>query len=124
MPLRELVYARDVVDSLGDILQRGLGEVRPKRVAVVADTRTWRISYEKAQRALEGPGSAPCGGYGETFHHIVKLKFAHRSGSPPLSTRRIIPSLGSGATILNEPKNLWAAARVLSVSSGSSTAKP
>lgn len=56
MPVRELVYARDVVDSLGDILRRCLGEVRPQRVAVVADTRTWRISGEKAQRALERAG--------------------------------------------------------------------
>lgn len=56
MPIRELVYARDVVDSLGDILRRCLGEVRPQRVAVVADRRTWDLSGEKARNALEAAG--------------------------------------------------------------------
>ncbi|HSW02571.1 MAG TPA: iron-containing alcohol dehydrogenase [Sedimentisphaerales bacterium] len=56
MPIRELVYARDVVDSLGDILRRCLGEVRPQRVAVVADARTWEISGDRARAALQGAG--------------------------------------------------------------------
>jgi glycerol-1-phosphate dehydrogenase [NAD(P)+] len=56
VPIRELVYAGDAVDSLADILRRCLGDVRPKRVAVVADVRTWDLGGGRAQETLQKAG--------------------------------------------------------------------
>jgi glycerol-1-phosphate dehydrogenase [NAD(P)+] len=54
--VRELVYARDAVDSLADILRRCLDGHRPRRAAVVADGRTWEICGDRSRESLERAG--------------------------------------------------------------------
>ncbi len=56
VPVRELVYARDAVDSLPEILRRNLSDAWPPRVAVVADVRTWDVCGDRVQAALQKAG--------------------------------------------------------------------
>jgi len=56
VPIRELVYTHDALDSLGDVLERCLGDARSRHAAVVADARTWEICGERAQEALQKAG--------------------------------------------------------------------
>ncbi len=52
-PIFELVYTHEVLDSLGEILRRCLNPVRPQRVAVAADIRTWEIAGERVRETLQ-----------------------------------------------------------------------
>ncbi len=56
VPVRELVYGRSAVDSLAEILRRSLGQTMPRRVAIVADVRTWDVCGDGTRRSLERAG--------------------------------------------------------------------
>jgi len=53
VPVRELVYERDAVDSLPEVLRRTLEQQMPQRIAVVADVRTWEICGDRTHKSLE-----------------------------------------------------------------------
>lgn len=52
MPVRELVYARNVVELLPEIVRRCMGEAPVRRIVVVADGRTWEVCGGRTQERL------------------------------------------------------------------------
>jgi glycerol-1-phosphate dehydrogenase [NAD(P)+] len=56
VPVRELVYARDAVDALPEIVRRGLDGQRPRQTTIVADVRTWKVCGSRVQEILRKAG--------------------------------------------------------------------
>jgi glycerol-1-phosphate dehydrogenase [NAD(P)+] len=53
VPVRELVYRRDAVDALPEVLRRGFTQGTPRRATLVADVRTWEVCGDRVRDSLE-----------------------------------------------------------------------
>jgi glycerol-1-phosphate dehydrogenase [NAD(P)+] len=53
VPIRRIVYAEDALEQLPDVLG---SLVEGRRIALIADQRTWRIAGQRAARRLDQAG--------------------------------------------------------------------